>query len=99
MAAGHSDYTRGDMPVDAHRGTFTGFMAGTKYGSALLVVVLLFPTLFFGTALGWFSSLVISTVIGIIIGMALKLNGAWYASIIAMAIVTAGLWVIISAFV
>ena len=89
MAAGHSDYTRGEMPVDAHRGTFTGFMAGTKYGGAFLVVVLLFPTLLFSTSIAWLPSLIATVIVGIVIGAALKLKGAWYATVIAMAIVTA----------
>lgn len=89
MAAGHSDYTRGEMPVEGHRGTFTGFMAGTKYGGAFLVVILLFPTLVFGTAISWFPALVASVIVGFFIGAALKLKGAWYATLIGLAIVTA----------
>lgn len=88
MAAEHSDYSRGEMPVDAHRGTFGGFMAGTTYGSAFIIVSLLMPTLVFGANLGWLPSLIASLVVAIILGMALKLKGAWYASMIALAVIT-----------
>lgn len=89
MAAGHSDYTRGEMPVDGHRGTFTGFMAGTKYGGAFLIVILLFPTLVFGTSISWFPALIATLIVGIVIGAALKLKGAWYAALIGLTVVTA----------
>ena len=88
MAGGQSDYTRGDMEIKAQRGTFDGFMVGTIYGGAALVVILLFPILMFAVHLGWLPSLIVSVVVGIIIGMALKLKGAWYASLIGLGLVT-----------
>ena len=89
MASGQSDYTRGEMPVEEQEGTFKGFMALTIYGGAALVAILLYPTLVFGTALSWLTSLIITVVVGIVIGLALKLKGAWYAWLIFGAVVTA----------
>ena len=88
MAAGHSDYQHGTMPVNAQEGAFKGFMAITKYGGAFIVIALLMPTLFFGANMGWMSALITSLVVGIVIGVALKFKGAWYASIIGLAVVT-----------
>lgn len=96
MAAGHSEYTHGTMPVSAQEGTFKGFMAVTMYGGAFTVVSLLFPTLVFGANLGWLPALITSLVVGIVIGMALKLKGAWYASIIGLAAVSGLLCLIFS---
>ncbi len=97
MAAEHSNYVHGEMPVEAHRGTFSGFMALTKYGAAFLVVTLLFPTLFFGTSLGWLPALVTSFVVGIVIGVGLRFKGAWFASIGGLAVVTGLLCALFSA--
>ena len=47
MAGGQSDYTHGTMEVDAQSGTFSGFMGGTKYGGALIALVVIMPTLVF----------------------------------------------------
>lgn len=97
MAAEHSDYEHGSMPVDAQAGTFKGFMGLTMYGGAFIVIVLLFPTLFYGTGLGWLPALVTSLIVGVVIGMALKFKGAWYASIISLAIVAGLLCAVFSA--
>lgn len=89
MAAGHSDYTHGEMPVEAQEGTFKGFMNWTMYGGAFIVIVLLMPTLVFGANLAWTTSLLATVIVGIVIGLALKLKGAWYAVVIGLAILTA----------
>jgi len=99
MAAEHSDYVHGTMGVDDHRGTFGGFMSGTKYGGALIVLVVLMPTLVFGTALTWFPALIITVIVGILVGLALKLKGGWYASVIGLAVFTAIICVLLSALV
>ena len=97
MAAGQSNYNRGEMPVKEQEGTFKGFMAMTMYGGAAVVVILLFPTLIFGTSIGWLASLIVSVIVGIVIGLALKLKGVWYASLIFGAILTALSFVIFPA--
>lgn len=99
MAAGHSDYTRGEMPVEAQRGTFQGFMNWTIYGGAFIVIVLLMPTLVFGANMTWMSALIATVVVGIVLGIALKLKGAWYAVVIGMAIITALLCLLFTAIV
>ena len=53
MAAQHSDYVHGTMGVDGHKKTFSGFMGTTVYGGAALALIVIFPTLVFGTSLGW----------------------------------------------
>ncbi|MBC6412057.1 MAG: aa3-type cytochrome c oxidase subunit IV [Hyphomonadaceae bacterium] len=98
MATGHSDYTRGDMEITAQKNTFSDFMAVTVYGVATLVVILLFPTLMFAVGLGWLTSLVISIVVGIVMGMSFKLRAAWFASLAGIGIVTAVFGFIFSLF-
>jgi len=86
MAAEHSDYVRGTMGVDGHKKTFGGFMDYTVYGGAAIALIVIYPTLVFGTSLGWFASLIVTLILGVVLGLALKLKGGWYAGMIAGAI-------------
>jgi len=97
MAAEHSDYVHGTMPVNDHRDTFGGFMSTTRYGGALIALVVVMPTLVFGTALTWLPALIITMVLGIVLGVALKLKGGWYAGIIGLGIFTAVICALLSA--
>ena len=88
MAGGHSDYTHGSMEVDAQSGTFTGFMDGTKYGGSLIALIVIMPTLVFAVGLHWFPALVATLILGVVMGLALKLKGGWYVGLIGLSIVT-----------
>lgn len=99
MAAGNTNYTRGDMEVSAQKDTFGGFMAGTVYGGAAIALIVIFPTLVFAVNMGWGGALLITTILGIILGVALKLKGGWYAGVIGGAILTAILWTAFSALI
>ena len=83
-----TDYKRGEMEVSSQKGTFGGFMTGTVYGGAAIVYILMFPILMFAVGLGWFPSLIASVVVAIVLGLALKLKGQWYAFVIALAVIT-----------
>ena len=96
MAGGHSDYTRGSMEVAAQSGTFSGFMGGTKYGSALVALIVIMPTLVFAVGMHWFPALVATLVFGFLIGMALKFKGGWYVGLVGTSIVVAIVSVILS---
>lgn len=89
MAAGQSDYVQGSMPVEAQAGTFGGFMNLTVYGGSLIAFLLIYPILVFCTPLAWPASLIATVVIGILLGVALKLKGGWFAGIISLSIVLA----------
>jgi len=83
---GQSNYTRGEMEISDHKGTFSGFMGISKYGAAAIIVMLLFPILIFGANVAWVSSMVVSVIIGVLIGIALKFKAQWYAGLIGAAI-------------
>ena len=99
MAGGHSDYHRGSMPIQGQKETFDGFMNWTVYGGAFLVVLLLFPILAICSSFGWLPSLIATLLVGILIGLGLKLKGVWYASIVILAIITGLLCALFSAFI
>ena len=96
MAGGHSVYTHGSMEVDAQSGTFTGFMDGTKYGGSLIALIVIMPTLVFAVGLHWFPALVATLILGVVMGLALKLKGGWYVGLIGLSIVTAIASIILS---
>ena len=82
----NSSYKRGEMQIDDHEETFTGFMRMSQYGGAAIVVTVLVPILMFGVNLGWFPSAVIATVLGIIMGVIMKFTGRYYAVLILSAV-------------
>lgn len=86
MAAGSSNYNRGEMNVKAQSGTFGGFMGLTKYGGTLVALIVLMPTLVFAVGMGWFSALIVSLIVGFVIGLALKFKAIWYVILVATAV-------------
>lgn len=97
MAGGHSDYTHGTMPMDAHKNTFAGFVKGSAFTTAVIAVSLIMPILVFCTSVTWVPALLISFIVGLILGPALKLGGSWYGTLIALAIIGAVVSVLITA--
>lgn len=98
MAGGHSDFTHGTMKVDAQSGTFSGFMGGTKYGGALIALIVIMPTLVFAVGMHWFPSLVATVVLGFVLGVAMKFKGGWYVGLIGLSILVALFSLLLSAF-
>ena len=86
MGTESSNYVRGDMDIEEHAHTFGGFMGLTKYGGAAVALIVIYPTLVFGTPLSWFAALIVTLVVGVVVGLGLKLKGGWYAGMIAGAI-------------
>lgn len=97
MAGGQSNYQHGTMEVGAQSGAFSGFMEGTKYGSALVALVVIMPTLVFAVGLHWFPSLFATVILGFLIGMALKFKPGWYVGLVGLSVVLSILVVIFSA--
>lgn len=92
-----SNYEHGTMNVSGHNKTYAGFMSGSIWGGGLIILVCLYPTLVFGTSLGWLASLIITMIIGILYGLALKMKGGWFATVIGLTIFAAILSAIIAA--
>ncbi|MGJ8560025.1 MAG: aa3-type cytochrome c oxidase subunit IV [Litorimonas sp.] len=81
-----TNYTRGEMEITDHEGTFSGFMGVSMYGAAAIIMLLLFPILIFGANVAWPMSLLITVVLGLVIGAALKFKAQWFAGLIGSAI-------------
>lgn len=98
MAAGHSDYDRGSMEITAQKSTFSGFMGGTVYGGSAIALIVILPVLIFAVGMGWFWALLTTFLIGILLGLGLKLKSGWYVGLIGGSIVAAILCFLISLF-
>lgn len=81
-----SDYSHGDMNVTEQSRTLSGFLRVTVWSSLVLIVVLLFATLAFAVSMGWFVSLGIAFAVGVLLGLALGMKGAWYATLVGLAV-------------
>ena len=72
MAGVPSEYHHGDMDIHAQAQTFHAVMIGTKWASLAIVVGVLFLTLWFCTAAGFFTALVSAIVlVGMVVGLLL----------------------------
>ncbi len=94
--AGNSDYTHGEMSIDGHNSTFSGFVRYSAFFTAFFIVVLLMPILVFGANIAWLPALIVTFIVGIIITPAFKLGGGWIATLIGMAFLTGILGVLVS---
>ncbi len=84
-----SNYDRGAMEIDDHKETFSGFMNMSVYGGASIIVALLFPILVFGVNLSWLTALIVTVVLGVIIGVVMKFKAQWYAILIGVSVLLA----------
>ena len=83
MAA--TEYHHGDQEIDEQQKTFHGFLRMTVWGCSLLAVTLVFLTLHFtAVGMGWFPALAVSLALGVVIGLAIGMKGAWYATLIGL---------------
>jgi hypothetical protein len=69
MAEHHapSDYTRGEMIIEEHESTFSGFIKLSKWGSLYIAALVLLLTIWFCTAGGFIAAL-ISAVVVVVLG-------------------------------
>jgi len=82
----NTNYKRGEMEINDHQGTFSGFMGISKYGAVAIIVMLMFPILTFAANVAWSASLLVSVILGVVLGVALKFKAQWYAGLIGSAI-------------
>ena len=65
MAEHHapSDYTRGEMIIEEHERTFSGFIKLSKWGSLYIAALLLLLTMWFCTAAGFLAGVIAAFVV------------------------------------
>jgi hypothetical protein len=82
MAA--SDYTRGEMNVDAQKSMYEGTMKAGAWGAIITLLILGYSTFILSMGMPWLVALVICAGAGIVIGLGMGFGGAWVATIVAL---------------
>jgi hypothetical protein len=89
MMAGHDDtYVHGTMEIADQAGTYKGFLVWATWGSLLCALGVLFLSLVFAAGQPWLGSLFGVAALGVIAGMAMKLGGAWFATVIGLTVLS-----------
>lgn len=81
-----SDYTPGEMNIAEQTRTFSNFMKASVWGGGAIIVMLVALVLTFCTSLHWFPSMIAGAVVGVLVGMGLKMKAGWYAMVIAITV-------------
>lgn len=82
MAA--SDYTRGEMNVDAQESMYVGTMKAGAWGAIITLLMLAHATFTLSIGMPWLVSLVICAGAGVVIGLGMGFGGAWVATIVGL---------------
>lgn len=84
--AGQTDFNSGDMPVEGHNKTFSGFIGATKWGTGIIILICLYAILTFAAGFAWLPSLIGTFIVGVLYGLALKLSTGWHALTFGLAV-------------
>ena len=76
-----TDYVRGEMDIADHKSTFNGFISVSVWSSLIIGLTILYLTLVFAVGLDWMASLIGCAVIGVILGLVMKMKTAWYVTV------------------
>lgn len=82
MAA--SDYTRGEMDIEAQKGMFDGTMKAGAWGAIITLLGIAYATFTLSMGMPWLVALVVCAGGGIAIGLFMGFGGAWVATIVAL---------------
>ncbi|MEM7328765.1 MAG: aa3-type cytochrome c oxidase subunit IV [Pseudomonadota bacterium] len=82
MAA--SDYTRGEMEIEAQKSMYVGTMKAGAWGAIITLLMLGYATFTLSMGMPWLVALVVCAGAGIVIGLGMGFGGAWVATIVAL---------------
>lgn len=88
--AAHASAARGDMDIQDQKDTFRHFVALSLWGTLLVIMAVALLTVAFAMGLGWFAGLSAYVAIGVGAGLAIRMSGAWWVTVIGSAILLAG---------
>jgi hypothetical protein len=86
MGGQNSDYLQGSMEIAEQKATFSGFLVATQWGAALTALVVLFLSLVFGANLPWVACLFGVAALGIVMGLVMRMGGAWFGTVVGLTI-------------
>ncbi|MGC6499188.1 MAG: aa3-type cytochrome c oxidase subunit IV [Henriciella sp.] len=93
-----SDYTHGEMNVDAQQSMYDSFMRAGAWGAIITLIGLAYATFTLSMGMNWLVALVLSAGGGIAIGLGLGFGGAWIATMIGLAALAVVIQVLITLF-
>lgn len=93
-----SDYVHGSMDVAEQNRTFEGFLTGTVWGSAIIILVVGYATLTVATGMHWMIALALMAGLGIAGGMFMGMGIAWVAAVVGMTAIAVVVQVLIGLF-
>ena len=82
------EYARGEMDISDHKATYSGVMGVSTTLSLFTGLIVLYLSLVFAANVDWFSSLIVSVIVGGLCGYFLKRGAAYWANLIALAVIT-----------
>lgn len=82
MAA--SDYTRGEMDIEAQKSMYVGTMKAGAWGAIITLLMLAYATFTLSMGMPWLVALVVCAGAGVVIGLGMGFGGAWVATIVAL---------------
>ena len=82
MAA--SDYTRGEMNIDAQKSMYVGTMKAGAWGAIITLLGIAYATFTLSMGMPWLVALVITAGAGIVIGLGMGFGAAWVATVVGL---------------
>ncbi|MEO1187962.1 MAG: aa3-type cytochrome c oxidase subunit IV [Pseudomonadota bacterium] len=79
-----SDYTRGEMEIEAQKSMYVGTMKAGAWGAIITLLMLAYATFTLSMGMPWLVALVVCAGAGIVIGLGMGFGGAWVATIVAL---------------
>jgi hypothetical protein len=81
------EYTRGEMDISEHKATFDGVMQVSVFSALIIGIAILYLTLVFGGGIGWINALIVSAIVGVAGGVAMKQGALYWVSMAVMAVI------------
>ena len=91
-----ADYTHGEMDVSEQQKTWSGFMKGSLWFGAIVMMVVAYATFTLTMGMPWLVALVLIAGAAIVGGLAMDMGGAWVASVIGLAALAVVIQIIIA---
>ena len=79
-----ADYTHGEMDITEQSRTWSGFLKGSMWGGAIIMMIVAYATFTLTMGMPWLIALVLVAGAAIVGGLAMEMGGAWVASVIGL---------------
>jgi hypothetical protein len=84
--AAHAAPPRGEMNIQDQKDTFHHFLVFCLWGTLLTIMLVALLTVAFAMGFGWFAGLAAWAVIGVAVGLFVKMSGSWWVLLVGSTI-------------